>query len=393
MKTRGAVQNLPVTFPSPLDYDATIASLAELAVPALGDAAVVYVVEEGGVAIRPVAATCADPAHSKQVQRELRHSELDAEAPDGVAGVVRTGEPELLERRLLVPLAVGGRVLGALAILALDAPAFGPEDLALAVEYARRASNALDAARAVRAAKEEVRVRDELVAVAAHELRAPLSAVHLALDVLERCSRDAAPGASLPQPIAAGIDVARRQLRRMTDMLDLLFDFTRMKPGAAGLTFEEIDLVPIVDALVEQLGEEAAHRGSTIVFHAPAFARACADRLRIEQVVRNLIANAIKYGGGHPIHIRVDVERSWVVIEVADSGFGISADELSRVFRRHERPPPGKSPGGLGLGLYIARDIVDSHGGSVTVDSKIGGGSCFRVRLPIKRSAIYDLPR
>jgi two-component system sensor kinase FixL len=235
-------------------------------------------------------------------------------------------------------------------------------------------------ARLYRKAQEEVRERDEFLSIASHELRTPVTALQLQLQMLQRSA--GRKRSDLPDAIAAKVDGLERQTRRIASLVNELLDVSRMRLGKLELKLEELDLAEVTRETVSHLEEESTRSGSPISFHADGPAMGRWDRLRLEQVITNLLANAIKFGQGKPILVQVDADPDRARLAVRDEGIGIPEDDQQRIFQRFERAVPPQHFGGLGLGLYIARQIVEAHGGSIRLHSSPGTGTTFLVELP-----------
>jgi PAS domain S-box-containing protein len=231
-----------------------------------------------------------------------------------------------------------------------------------------------------RKAKEEVRERDEFLSIASHELRTPVTALQLQLQMLQRAAERGK--VEMPQALADKMDALERQTRRIAVLVNELLDVSRMRLGRIELKLEDLDLAEVVRETVSHLTAEGARSGSPITLQAHGPATGRWDRMRLEQVVTNLVANAIKFGEGRPILVEVDSAGERARVSVRDLGIGIAAGDQSRIFRRFERAVPSQHFGGLGLGLYIARQIVEAHGGTIALDSAPGAGTTFVVDLP-----------
>jgi PAS domain S-box-containing protein len=231
-----------------------------------------------------------------------------------------------------------------------------------------------------REAKEEARERDEFLSMASHELRTPVTALQLQLQLLQRAAARWESG--LAEGLLAKVNVIERQCRRIAALVDELLDVSRLHLGRMELRCEEIDLAELATRTVVRL-EAAGPRSSSIIqVVAEPGATGCWDRARLEQVVAKLLSNAIKFGRSKPIlvHVRADPEHVW--LEVRDQGIGIEPADQERIFGRFERAVPTHHFGGLGLGLYIAREIVEAHGGIIGLESAPGVGTTFTVELP-----------
>jgi PAS domain S-box-containing protein len=223
--------------------------------------------------------------------------------------------------------------------------------------------------------KQAIRARDEFLSIASHELRTPLTALKLRLQALLYAK-------GLDEKLEKKLESAARQTQRLERLIDNLLDISRITTGHLELEPEDLELAEVAHEVVERLRDEATAVGSQIQFEATSPASGHWDRLRIEQVVTNLLSNALKYGEGRPIVVRVSNDEKWAEITVRDRGMGIAEQDLERIFDQFERAANRRAPGGLGMGLYITRQIVEAHRGKIQVESKNGEGSVFRVKLP-----------
>jgi PAS domain S-box-containing protein len=228
-------------------------------------------------------------------------------------------------------------------------------------------------------AKDEVRERDEFLSIASHELRTPVAALQLQLQMLQRAAARSVE--ELPRALEGKVDALERQTRRIGVLVSELLDVSRMRLGRLELAFEPGDLSEIARETVLHLRDELEKSGSRLLLDlAPTPGRF--DRSRVEQVITNLLANAAKFGQGKPVTLHVAPDGDLARLRVSDRGIGISSDDQARVFERFERAVTSRHFGGLGLGLYIARQIVEAHGGEIRVESAPGAGTSFIVLLP-----------
>ncbi len=229
-------------------------------------------------------------------------------------------------------------------------------------------------------AREEVRDRDEFLSVASHELRTPVTALQLQLQLIQRAA--GRPGGVVAEVLAGKLNALERQCRRIAVLVNELLDVSRLRLGRLELRLEEFDLAEVAGETVAHLFEEGMRVGSHIDVVTAGAATGRWDRLRLEQVITNLLSNAIKFGQAKPITVEVSADSSLARLVVRDRGIGIEPADQERIFQRFERAVPSHHFGGLGLGLYIAREIVDAHGGTMQVDSQPGAGTTFTVELP-----------
>lgn len=231
-----------------------------------------------------------------------------------------------------------------------------------------------------REAEESIRARDEFLSIASHELKTPLTSLTLQLQGLVR---KAQKDSALSNKIAPTLEVAIRQTGRLGALIDDLLDVSRITQGRLVLTFEDVDLTATVRDVVERMQQMAMRAGCEIRLHACGAVAGRWDRARLEQVAENLLSNAIKYGAGGPIDVEVRATMDEkALFSVRDRGIGISPEDQSRIFGQFERAVSVSQFGGFGLGLWIARRIVEAHGGVIAVESAPGEGSTFVVTLP-----------
>ncbi len=229
---------------------------------------------------------------------------------------------------------------------------------------------------------EAVRVRDEFMAVASHELRTPITSLQLRLEAL---GRELAGGDGR---LAAKLDAALRQTARLAGLVDGLLDVSRIASGQLRLSREELDLARLSRELGARFGPDARRAGCLLSIVAPAPVVGRFDRLRVEQLLANLLSNALKYGAGKPVHVGVTAAEGVARLEVRDEGIGIDPVDLERVFGRFERAVSPRNYGGLGVGLFVARRIAEAHGGAIALRSRPGEGARFTVELPLEVEAL-----
>jgi PAS domain S-box-containing protein len=388
-----------------LDREATLEGLARLVVPTFADWCAIDLVEDG--TIRPLTVAHVDPS-KVELGRELqRRYPADPKSPFGVPNVVRTGAAELypeipaavldavsrdagmrsaleglgLRSAMVVPLAARGRTLGAITLVRAESDQrYDDKDLVIARDLGLRAGLAVDNARLYEEARRAISIRDEFLAIASHELRMPLTALQLQLQGLRRLvAKGSADPAHLADRLEKAITFSGRFEALVTDLLAV----TRIAAGRLRLDVREVDVTAIVREVVERLSDDAARVGSTIELRDRGPVTLQGDRARIDQVLTNLVGNAVKFGAGEPIRVSVGKEGDRAVIIVQDQGIGVAPELHRRIFERFERGISDRTYGGFGLGLWIAREIVVAHGGTITIESAAGAGSTFRMEMPL----------
>jgi PAS domain S-box-containing protein len=231
-----------------------------------------------------------------------------------------------------------------------------------------------------RQAQAEVRARDEFLSVASHELRTPVTALQVQIQMLDRV---AGRSGGVPEAVRERIYAIDRQTRRLGRLVEALLDVSRIRLGRLELRREPVDVSALAREVAAPYQESPElARGSKVTVVAPDPVVIQADRVRLEQVLGNLTGNAAKFGEGRPIEILVTRTDEGVRITVADQGVGIEPGQAARLFGRFERAAPAQHYPGLGLGLYVAREIVEAHGGRISVTGAPGKGATFVVELP-----------
>ncbi|MDN6887129.1 hybrid sensor histidine kinase/response regulator [Variovorax sp. CAN2819] len=234
-----------------------------------------------------------------------------------------------------------------------------------------------------------VRMRDDFMSMVSHELRTPLNTLYLEAQLRQLHLSKGNIASFSPERLPAMIERDQRQIRNMVRLIDDMLDVTRMRRDALSIKPQPTDLAALAHAVVENLRQQAEAAGVVITLSAPAELRGAWDEFRIEQVLTNLLTNAMRYGGGKPVEMVVQQLGDTARVSVRDQGIGIAPEDQARIFEQFERTDDSrKHAAGLGLGLFITRKIVDLHGGRIGVESAQGEGSRFTVELPLRAPAI-----
>ncbi len=284
------------------------------------------------------------------------------------------------------------------AILAVPGAASGtgpfsgapPEDRLVMVQFYMGVTVAsmltLGAALAERRAA--LRARDEFISIASHELKTPLTALRLRVaSAIEQASGWSNGGGASVERLARTLDACDKASRRLVVLTDDLLDVSRLAGGRFPLHLEPCAVMDVVEEAVGRLRDQAAAARSSILVEGAPSISGVWDCSRLEQVLTNLLSNAIKYGDGKPIHVRASAKEGWLTIQVQDGGQGIALADQERIFRPFERVEDKKRVGGMGLGLYIGRQIAIAHGGRLTVQSAPPNGASFSLELPLAAPA------
>ena len=231
-----------------------------------------------------------------------------------------------------------------------------------------------------------VKMRDDFMSVVAHELRTPLNTLFLETQLRKMQIERGNLAAFAPEQLGKMVARDDRQIRNMVRLIDDMLDVSRIRSGALSVRPAQVELAGLLRRVIDDLEQQALAVGSCITLQAAQPVDGWWDEFRIEQVVVNLLTNALRYGSGKPVEVGLSATLDGARIEVRDHGIGISEQDQQRIFQQFERGGGGKSADGLGLGLYITRQLVEAHGGKISVYSAPGEGSIFRLDLPQGRA-------
>ena len=391
------------------DYHTTLEQLVRLAVPTLADYCLVDVVEsDGGFSRLGIAHV--DPEKEALLREETRFAAGVVSGSHPVMRVLTTGRsdivgdisPELIAtsaigeshheilkqlapRSLMcVALKVSGKIAGALTLVMSDSGRrYHREDLAHAEELARRAALAVENARLYHEAGAATRARDEVLAVVAHDLRNPLSTILMSCAVLLDGVAPLEANADTTSADRRPVVLMRRAAERMQRLIQDLLDVKRIESGRLGVEPRAELLGNVISEAVDMLRPLADSNGLGLFNEVPSdLPAALIDPPRIQQVLSNLVGNAIKFTPrGGRVAVRAEALADAVRLAVSDSGPGIGADQLPHIFGRFWQAKPTDRRG-IGLGLAIAKGIVEAHGGRIWVESQLGQGSTFYFTVP-----------
>jgi signal transduction histidine kinase len=364
------------------DLQAALEQAARRVIPLVADGCMVELLGEDS-RLRQVAAVHVDEREEAWLRSQPAPLTLLTPEPkeaSQVLSLIRLSGPEGSAIRL--PLMNRTRVLGLVTFTSVPSRVVHEVELTLARDVARRMALAVENARLLQESREAIQMRDRFLSIASHELRTPLTVLRLQVQSLLRGVRTTARVLSSSE-VEGKARVIARQVERLGNLVDELLDISRLAEGRLSFLLEDVDLAEVVREVATRFREEFVQAGSALVFQgldAPVVGQW--NRLRLEQVVINLLTNAIKYGKGRPITVTVKADAEHVWFSVHDEGIGISARDQARIFERFERAVSEQHYGGLGLGLWIVREIVHGFGGSISVESEPEVGSTFTVALP-----------
>jgi PAS domain S-box-containing protein len=393
-----------------LEYEPTLEHLTQVIVPRFADWVAIHMLEDD--VVRRLAVRHIDPARTELARNRPERYPLQPGGQHIVAHVLASGKSEFyahvpddlliaaardqqhlhLLRALgftsyiCVPLIARGRTLGAMTLVTSDSGrVYDSTDLLLAEDLAARAAIAIDNARLYRLAQEAVHARDQFLSIASHELKTPLTSLIGYTDlILRRSGRDT----SLAERDQRAIRIISEQAGRLNKLVAALLDLSRIETGQLSIDRGIVELNQLAQRLVHEVAHAQSQEAERIVFQpAPEPLVLIGDELRLEQVIQNLLQNAIKYSpAGGTVAIQIERRGDQACLIVRDEGIGIPASALPNLFRRFYRAPnvDAHRISGMGVGLFVVKEIVHLHGGEISVESQENIGSTFTVCLPLR---------
>jgi signal transduction histidine kinase len=236
--------------------------------------------------------------------------------------------------------------------------------------------------------EQAIRVRDEFLSMASHELKTPLTSLQLQNQIQRRNLNKGDRTQLDPKEMMNSLERQGRQFNRLGRLIDDMLDIARISSGKLSLNIEEINLSDVVLEILDRFKPEFESAGCELITNIQSNIVGSLDSFRSEQILVNLFTNVIKYAQGAPVYVDLIKNQDTGVIKVSDNGMGISKENQARIFNRFERAVSYREVGGLGLGLYILKEIVNAHGGSVTVESEPKKGAIFTVTLPLHQKKV-----
>ncbi|MGZ6371302.1 MAG: PAS domain-containing protein, partial [Bdellovibrionota bacterium] len=389
-----------------LDYSTTLKNLASLAATRFSSWCVVLNRD-----LKELAIAADNPQVIPRARAVLNQVPIDPGGNMPSAVVLRTGKSVLIPRvsetelerfapsgiyreffrefgfnaSICVPLVIRGEIEGTITVSSLNPKqAFDQADLDLVEEFARRAASALDNARLFSEAQKAIQLREDFMSVASHELRTPLTPLKMQLQLLSKAIQtEVITTSPKARDLVRLLKLSEAHIQRLTRLVEDMLEVSRINAGGLRLHPEKVDLSQLVLEVVDRFRAEIVAAKCELQIQADEGIQGEWDRLRIEQVVINLLTNAIKYGAGRPIRISVTRSGDCALLTVQDFGIGIAEEDQTRIFNRFERAVSIRRFGGIGLGLYIARQGVEAHHGEIRVLSTPGQGATFIVQLPL----------
>jgi signal transduction histidine kinase len=390
-----------------LDYETTLAQIARLALPNFADWCIVDTIAEDG-SLQQMEIAHVTPAKIALIQELRRLYPPDPGEPHAIWRAIRNGRSELastipdaalaaracdvhhltllrevgITSHIVVPLQTRDRILGAITfVMGQSGRHYEPNDLVLAEGLARRAAVAMENARLYQDLQQALHVREQFLTIAAHELKTPLTSLLGNAQLIQRrAQRD---NTSSTRDMRA-LQVVVEQATRLNVMITSLLDITRIESGQLTIERKPIDLCRLIRRVIDEIRPGLEQHKLTWSSSLEEILIE-GDALRLEQVLQNLIGNAVKYSPqGGLVTVHIERRNAQACVMVSDQGIGIPQEALTQLFQRFYRAKnvDAQHISGVGIGLFVVKEIVDLHGGEVTVESNVGRGSTFTVWLP-----------
>lgn len=394
---------------SSLDYNLTLVNVAKLIVESVADFCMIDILEEDS--LKRVAVKMYDPKKNKLAQ-DFYNFPPDARNKSAIYDAARQRHPIIIkqindkwlskvsrfkeEKELVkqlnfssfifVPLESRHEVIGVMTIGSTEKNfSYSEEDAIFIKELADRAGITVDKARLYSEAKEAIRSRDEFLAIASHELKTPLTSVLLSLQLVLRRLQKSTIKIEASDEVINAVETGIQQSKRMSRLINDLLDVSVTSSEYFQIYKEDVNLSALIKDINSKF--EIILREKKIKFIILEDKKKIVgfwDKIRLEQVISNLVANAIKYGEGKPIVLTTKKFDSYIEIKVKDSGIGIKEYDKKRIFKVFNRGSDVKKYKGIGVGLFISKQIIEAHDGDIEVESKNGKGSTFTIKLPLK---------
>lgn len=402
---------------SSLDFGLTLKHIAELAVPKLADWCSFDLLNENDELVS-MAFVHSDPSKN-DVVKDLYFKYLNsANSKVGAGKVLQTGESEFYpeisseilhkyvsdkeqinlaqeagdKSAIIVPIKTHNKIIGTLTfVLSVSGRRYDESMLKMAEELAARAGLAYENARLYKLAQESIEVRNDFLSIASHELNTPITSLKLQLQMTKKLLSTYQQGNMPIDRFNRSIESSVKQVERLINLVQVLLDVSRIQSGKFTFTFEHFNVKDLTNEVTERFKEILINAGCDLHIDNTLDSEVTWDKTRIEQVIINLLTNAMKYAPGK-IELKVKKKGNFIKFTVKDFGKGIPENKLKTIFERFERVTNGDTVGGLGLGLYIVKQIVEGHHGEIEVKSEIDKGTCFCVTIPLMADQIIAAP-
>lgn len=391
---------------STINYESMLDRIAGATIPYLADGCMVDILE--GDTINRIISKHHNPEIQGYLDELLKNYPPTLNSPQPGVKVIRSGAPDIMkvvdEQTILrhtwderhaeliqnigirshisVPLKIRGKTIGAISIyLSSGRTPYDEHDFAVAQELARHASVAIDNAKLHQEAQQAVKLRDEFISMASHELKTPITSLNLQVEVLNDLVSGLESDTEVSRLMTKFLGSTNKQLMRLSRLVDDMLDISRISSGKLSLSIKETNLTMLTHEIHERFKDQLKDLKINSQLHLGDNIKVHCDPERIDQVITNFMTNAIRYGGRSPIHMTIEDSNQKVIFKIKDHGRGIKKEDQERIFKRFERAHTHQDVDGLGLGLYINKQIIDEHNGLIKLESEEGQGATFIFEL------------
>jgi signal transduction histidine kinase len=392
---------------SDLDYEKTLSNFAEAAVRNLGGWVRVSLVRESGV-LEPIVTLHEDPTKVEMLQSLRILYPFSLKLPNAESQTLLSGKTRFsadlsddflnhetsdrhhadlirkleIKSTITVPLKSKQSSFGVIKFGSYRRH-FDQADVQLAEELGKRASLAIENALLYKKAQDAARARDEFLSIASHELKTPLTSLFLHNQLRERNLAKGRNEDFKLENLQKFLAMDRRQIDRLIRLVDDMLDVSRISSGRLSMNFGIVDFSEMTQEVIQHLLPEFRMREIELTYQLQDHISVKGDRVRLEQLIENLLTNALKYGMEKPVKLELLVRDGKVIVKVQDHGLGIPPEHHERIFHRFERAISNNEVSGLGLGLHISREIANAHGGTIQLESELGKGATFILEIPM----------
>jgi len=324
-----------------------------------------------------------DFAYMFETGRYVSYKQMNEKALLRMAGgPARAQHMRQLKSVIMAPVMLRQQSLGAITIGSTQSENFDGDDIFFLMSVAQRVGVALENSRLFQEAQAAIKIRDEFLSIASHELKTPLTPLKLQIQQLQRMLSQ--NQIVEPDRMKRLLNTSNRQISRLSKLIEELLDISRLSRGQLQLELDDFCLSELIEDVAQRFGRQLEEAGCELQLNLEKDLKVHWDLFRIEQVIVNLLTNAIKYAGQKPVRIEAKRDDEHVLLMVKDHGIGIAQEDQERIFKRFERAVSQDHFGGMGLGLYIVSQILQLHDGTIGVESEPGQGAVFTVRIPVK---------
>lgn len=371
---------------STLDFQEGLEKIARLAVPFISDWIAFEVLNEEARPQTRLLYHRDRKCYDKSLEFYNKYLN-SADSEYGTHHIFKEGKMQVLQQNelddksaIFVPLCLHKKTIGVLTLVSDSGKSFDESTLKLLSELTRRISLALENFRLYKISQDAIEVRNEFLSIASHELNTPITSLKLQLQMVKKTLLASTEGNLPLDRFTRSVNASVKQVDRLINLIQILLDVSRIQSGRFTFNFQNVKVQEIVDEVVERHREILEISDCKLTVKPLPDLEVVWDKTRVEQVITNILTNAIKYAPGN-IEISAEEDNGNIVFRVVDEGDGIPVDKLRTIFDRFERATTKENVSGLGLGLFIVKQIVEGHHGLVEVKSS-NKGTEFKVSLP-----------